>query len=74
MKHGEIHPKRTLFFRFCVGKITDLNKDTYEMSINVSDHSPIIESKKTGKWFTLSWKDIIDLAIDMGIDSVPSPK
>lgn len=29
---------------------------------------PIIESKQTGKCFTLTWQDIVEMAVKKGID------
>lgn len=72
MKHGKIHPKKTLFLRVDVGKATDENKNTYELSTNINDNSPIVCSEKTGKWFTLSWTDIMNLARDANIDKPDS--
>jgi hypothetical protein len=67
-KHiGTLHPKKTLFFRRHIGE-AEAGKLTYEMATNMSESIPIIQSKQTGKWFTLSWQEIIDLAILAGID------
>ena len=40
----------------------------YELTINMGNNTPIVSSSKTGKYFTLSWQDIINLAIDAGIN------
>ena len=65
---GKIHPKKTMFLRNNVGSADGPGGFSYEMSSNFSDHSPIIQSKKTGKWFVLGWEEIVNLAIDAGID------
>jgi hypothetical protein len=68
-KIGEIHPPKTLFFRQSVGDAKD--KETglgYEMTVNMGQYTPIVKSEQTGKWFTLSWTDIINLAVEAGID------
>lgn len=65
---GEIHPPRTMFFRETVGEISDDEGNKYECTTNVGGVHPIIQSKQTGKWFTLSWADIVSLAIEAGID------
>jgi len=65
---GTIHPKRTMFLRHAVGNIKDSESNEYEATANVSDMSPIICSKQTGKYFTLNWDDIVRLAIDAGVD------
>ncbi len=66
--NGKIHAAKTLFFRAAVGNADDGESVGYEMSILVGDNSPIILSKQTGKWFTLSWQAIIELAVEAGID------
>ncbi len=67
---GTIHDPKTLFLRLTVGTATSSAdvKLKYEMSINMADNRPIVLSEKTGKWFTLSWTDIITLAVEAGID------
>lgn len=74
MKHGKIYPKKTLFLRIHVGEAKDQNKNTYELSTSANNASPIVCSKKTGKWFTLSWTDIMNLARDAGIDKADTKK
>lgn len=74
MKHGKIHPKKTMFLRVEVGTATDKNKNTYVLSTNAKDNCPIVCCTKTGKWFTLSWKDIVNLARDAGIDKADTKK
>lgn len=66
---GELHEPKTLMFRVEVGTAqgpTPGNK--YEMTVSAGDYSPIIRSQQTGKWFTLSWQDILALAVTKGID------
>jgi hypothetical protein len=66
---GEIHKPQTLFLRVGVGEAKNAEDGhMYEMSTNMSDGAPIIQSKKTGKWFVLPWQDIIVLAVKAGID------
>lgn len=64
---GKIHDKSVLFFRQHVGEATS-DDIGYEMSVNVGGLTPIVLSKKTGKWFTLGWEDIINLAVVAGIN------
>lgn len=70
---GKIHPSKTLFLRETVGEATD-NKTgvKYEMTNGVGGGGPIVRSSKTGKWFTLSWSEIINLAKKAGIDGKKS--
>lgn len=67
-KYGKIHPKRTMFLRNAVGEIKDEEGNKYECTTNCGGLHPIIHSEQTGKWFTLSWADIVRLAIVAGID------
>lgn len=69
VKYGEVHPPKTMFLRQEVGKITDDDGNSYEATLNMGGQQPIIHSKQTNKWFTLSWGDIVSLAIDAGIDT-----
>ena len=63
---GQIHPPRTMLLRIHSGEAQS-GKLKYEMSVTM-EGSPIIESKQTGKWFTLSWQAIIEMAVKAGID------
>ena len=40
---------------------------TYELNTHLSG-APMVRSGKTGKTFSLSWHDVLRLAIDAGID------
>lgn len=68
---GKLYDGNTLFLRLDVGKAAhkDTNETAYEFSVNVAGYHPIIRSAKTGKWFTLSWDDILKLAQEAGIDA-----
>jgi len=54
--------------RMAVGTAKDAEGLEYEMTTAVAGGYPIIRSLKTGRWFTLSWIDILELAIERGID------
>ncbi len=69
----KIHKKGTLFLRTHVGKATDNDGNSYEMALNVNNSVPIIRSEKTGKWATISWGDIIELAVQAGVDKKGKP-
>ena len=68
IKYGKIHPPRTMFFRNTVGEMKDDEGNKYECTTNVAGDHPIIQSKQTGKWFILTWTDVVKLAIEAGID------
>ena len=63
---GKIHPSTTLFMTVHVGE-ADRGEFKYDMSTGMS-MSPIIRSTLTGKFFTLSWQDVLNLAVAAGID------
>lgn len=65
---GTIYKPGTMFLRQYVGDCK-AGKRKYEMSVNIGGSVPIIESKQTGKYFTLSWKQIMELAEKAGIDA-----
>ena len=66
---GQIHEKKSLFLRETVGTATDPEtKIKYEMTTICANRPPLVCSGKTGKYFSLSWSDIIKLAIEAGID------
>ncbi len=66
MKLGKVHPRRTLFLREHVGEAAN-GTLKYELA-TLPGRSPYVRSKKTGKCFTLSWHDILTLAVQAGID------
>lgn len=66
-KRGKVHPKKTLFLRELVAE-AELGEGKYEMLTSMA-RAPMIMSKQTGKYFTLSWQDILELAIEGGIDA-----
>lgn len=64
---GRVYPKGSMFLRTHFGTAED-GERKYEMATNMNG-TPIIESKQTGKWFSLSWQDILNLAEKAGIDA-----
>lgn len=66
---GKILPGRTLILRENVGTISDkTNGLKYEATVGLPALTPIIRSEKTGKWFVLSWEDILEMAQKAGVD------
>ena len=63
---GTIHPKEALLLRVEVGNAKG-DSSSYEMSL-VNGHIPCVKSALTKKSFTLCWQEIIQLAVDAGID------
>ena len=64
---GKIEPKGTLCMRQHAGKGEAAGIE-YELCTGIASGSPVIRSSKTGKWFFLSWEDILNLAIEAGIN------
>jgi len=65
---GFIHSKGSLFLRENVGTADTDEGPAYEMSLHVGSREPILQSVKTGKQFTLTWKQLLELAVKAGID------
>jgi hypothetical protein len=73
MSTGKIHDSKTMFLRMHVGEATDNETGIeYEMSTDLASGQPIIHSKKTGKWWSCGWQDLIELAVKAGIDTEQS--
>jgi len=72
-KPGTVHPRTTKMFLRVHGGEAAVDDRKYEFSSNIVGGNPIILSHQTRKWFTLNWQEIIEMAIDAGIDT-PEPK
>lgn len=64
---GAIHPSGSMFFRHHIGTASK-GKLTYVLSNGATNGEPLVRSELTGKYFTLTWDDIIQLAVQAGID------
>lgn len=64
---GEILPKRTFVMTVAVGEATGSDNKSYELLTSMYG-SPVVLSKQTGKYYVLNWDDILDMAIETGID------
>lgn len=65
---GKIYPENTMFLRMAAGTAKTEDGQEYEFSTNIGGGNPIIYSKQSGKWWSATWQDLIDLAIEMGLD------
>ena len=63
---GKIIEKDTMILRKFIGEAEDEGKK-YEICVNMNG-SPLIESKQTGKYYSLGWEDILKMAVEAGID------
>lgn len=73
---GTLHGPLTLFMQTAVG--TAKREDgggQYELGCGGwgAGGPPIVRSKKTGQFYTLSWDDIVSLAINAGVDEEVKP-
>ena len=66
-KAGTLHPPKTMFLRKVIGDAEDKDGNQYEVNV-AGPGVPLVESKQTGNWFSLSFQDIVRLAVDAGID------
>ena len=67
-KRGKMLDMKALYMTIHVGEATDKeNGIEYQMAL-MANSSPVITSDKTDKRFNLSWQDIINMAIEAGID------
>jgi hypothetical protein len=66
---GEILPAKSLILRQAAGT-AKADGVTYELTTHAGTCQPIVCSSRTGKYFTLSWGDIIHLAQEAGIDQL----
>lgn len=64
--YGKVYDKNSLFMCIEVGEAKGGELE-YEIFTNMNQ-SPLIKSKQTGKYFSLSWQDLIEMAQGAGID------
>ena len=64
---GTVHPSRTMFLRTHIGEAEN-GKLKYELATGTNGQ-PIVHSLQSDKWFTLTWKDVLGLAVKAGIDA-----
>lgn len=62
---GKLYPKGTMILRQRIGSAEN-NNISLEMSL-ANAVTPCVYCKATGKSFTISWQEIVDLAIKAGI-------
>jgi len=67
---GEIHEKDSLFMRVDMGSATATMESGEVFNLELStglNGSPLIRCAETGKWFSITWREILDLAYHRGI-------
>jgi len=69
MKTGTVHEPNATFLRLDVGEATDENTGiTYELTLGVSASTPIVQSSLTQRSWTITWQELIVLAVQAGIN------
>lgn len=64
---GEVCGKDEMFMGIDAGEAS-LNDKKYGLSVSMQS-TPIVLSRQTGKWYVLTWEDIVRLAVQRGIDA-----
>ena len=67
MSRGKVHPKTALFLRQGVGSAEGEGGLSYDLCTTMSG-APMVQSKHTGQTFILDWSDIINMAVEAGVD------
>lgn len=65
---GKIQPRGTMYLRINVGDAEAEDGKRYEMTVGAGASNPIIRSEKSGRFWTIGWDELIDLAREAGID------
>lgn len=69
---GKIHPRGSLFLR--VGHCSAKSSSGQEYELNTLMHgAPCVRSEATGKYYVISWEEILGMAIEAGIDEAEAP-
>lgn len=66
---GELHGADALFMREQVGSAKDPTTGAeYELDVQFASKAPVIRSRASGRWWTISWPQLLALAIESGIN------
>ena len=66
---GTLHGDGTMFLRVAVGDADDGEGGGYEMTTNANASEPMVRCKTTNRTWTISWQEMIELAIHAGIST-----
>lgn len=73
---GQLFSKKSMFLRTNCGTAKATDGTVYELTQSVNG-SPLVMNKTTGKYWSISWQELIDLAKAAGIDTteeIPVPE
>lgn len=65
---GELHPATTMFLRMEAGSAKAKDGTEYELSTNIGGGNPIIRNLKNGRTWSITWKQLLDLAVENGLN------
>lgn len=69
MKNSVMHQKDEMSLRVLIADMQLPEGDRYQ-AVMVNGNFPAIVSEKTGKTFCFHWQDLLELAIEQGVDNV----
>lgn len=72
MSAGKLHPRDVMFFREAVGEAT-LGEEQYELCTHAGDRTPLVRNKRTGRTWSISWQQLIEMARGAGVDADEVP-
>lgn len=67
---SKIYEKRALFLRTLIGEASDEEGNVYELAVT-ADSAMLVKSKQTGRTFNITWQDVLELAVEAGINEQP---
>ena len=70
---GTIDPAGTLILREVAAQIKFDDGREYDLTAWLPGLMPCVQSKQTGKFFHLSWPEIVEMAIAAGVDKEEEP-
>lgn len=66
---GKIHDKNEIMFRVCLGSATAKTSSLEYEILLLNGNTPAIQSNVTKKIFSIPWSEILDQAVECGIDN-----
>ena len=64
---GTIYSQEKMFVRVACGTASGHGGTKYDLDTTL-DGQPLIRSSKTGKTYSFSWNELLNMAVDAGID------
>ena len=65
---GTVYSKDSMVLRTANGQANGEDGLNYELSSGMSG-APLIKSEQTGKYWSISWQELVNLALAAGIDN-----